>query len=184
MLTCVFGIAPSSRKPRLAEMKPHIRVVGTPLVDSGARVVVAPEVGESVGAETVLPGRRFEPLRLGADRENSRPRYRVRNLVLGREDHERARRGIELILARAKPRPAGDDDIELLVSVLVLLDNQVTGLGTAIRIDPEGIDAERIPDRLPLQFAAQRGERLDLIQMEPLHDIEPSRPGFQACPPR
>ena len=169
LLMCVVDLAQSNRKPGRTEVKPHIRVTRTALVDSGACILVAPKVREPVGAESVLPGRRFEPFRLGADREDNRFRHgRVRNSVLaGCEDHERTRRGIELVFARAKPCPAGDNDIEFLVIVLVFLDDQVTGFGTPIRVDPEGIDAKRVPDRLPLQFPAQRGERLDLIEMDP-----------------
>src|SRR5207247_1053694 len=129
------------------------------------------EVEEPLGAEGELPGGGLEALRLGADRHDRGSRLeRLRHTVLSRlEEDERAGRCVELLFACAEARPAADDDVELLVRVGVLLDDEVALLLAAVRVDAEGADAERVADRLPLEQAAERRERLDLVQVQPLH---------------
>src|SRR5689334_1730095 len=69
------------------------RVAAEAVLDRLARFVVAPEAGETPAAEAVLPLRRLEPLRLGADGDDHRVRLgRMSDPFLLRlEQDERAR---------------------------------------------------------------------------------------------
>ena len=66
-----------------------------------------------------------------------------------------------------KRRPAGDDDVQLLVAVLlgVLLDHALARLVGRVGVDAERADVEAPPNRPPGQALAVDRERLQLVDV-------------------
>jgi hypothetical protein len=135
-----------------------VRVALEPVADRLPCFGIASQVREARAAEGVLPARRLEPFRLGADRDDDRVVLRrVRDPSLaGLEQDESTGRRVQLLPRRLEPRAATDDEVELLVLVGVLLDDELAGVGR-VRVDPEGVDAEREPDGLPAELVVDDG---------------------------
>jgi hypothetical protein len=54
----------------------------------------------------------------------------------------------------------------------MLLDDEVAVGRAVIGVDAEGVDPERVPDRLPLELPAfERGKWLDLVDVDPLQEV-------------
>ena len=128
------------------------------------RVVAALAV--LLGLEVPLPGRRGvhagdaadrEHGRAGLDRDGVAPNLRVA------DEDDRALRRVDLLAVERERGVADDHDVRLLMPerlLGVLLDDVVADRGRGVGVDPEGVDAERPAQRLPLH--AGDGDRLDL----------------------
>src|SRR5207244_10385273 len=84
----------------------------------------------------------------------------------GRAVDERARRRVVLFALERERRPAGEDDVELVVSVLlaVLLDDALPRFYRGVGVGAERADAEMPPDGPPRQaLLAGDGKRLGLV---------------------
>src|SRR5581483_10347444 len=118
-----------------------------------------------VRLEEPLPARRLERLvRPAADGEDGRPlllgpRNALERRVADEDDRPGGR--VELLAADGERRPAGEDDVDLLVAALlgVLLDHPVTWLRGGVGVHPECADAESPRDRPPLQPVRDRDAR-------------------------
>src|SRR5207302_7826988 len=105
----------------------------------------------------------------GSDRQDRRSRLlrECRALHAGTGEDERAGRRIQLLAAELEGRAAFEHQVELLLGVVavvlvVLVDDPVAGIARRPRVDPEGRDAEVMPDGPPR--AATVGRLLDLVQ--------------------
>src|SRR5688500_2326591 len=123
MLSSAVDVAVRSREPSTLIVEPGTGMLLEPLLDRPASFVESAEVDQTGGAEPELPRGRLEPLGFGAHGQHRRPTLRgVCDAMLVRlEEDERPGRCIELLLVRAESRAAGDDDVQLLVRVRVLL---------------------------------------------------------------
>ena len=154
-----------------------IRLLGEPGLDLGDRAVGI-LVDDAVGREEVLPRRDVVRARLAADREHRRSRLlgaRVPLHLRVAQEDDRARGHVRLLAVEHERRPAGDDDVELLVAerlLGVLLDDVLSGLGRRVGADPEGGDAEVLAQRRP----AQRPDRLHRLELGQARDLVSAHP--------
>src|SRR6185312_8036544 len=109
-----------------------------------------------------LPAVRLVRLpRRPAEREDRRARLLGEGGPLhpGGHEHERARRGVDLLAVELEAGPAGVDEVELLVLALLVV------LVAGPRVDAEGCDVEVVPDRSPgLPAVGDLGDLVDVRQ--------------------
>ena len=140
----------------------------------GIRLVVA-GCTERLRGEDVLPRRRLvrgvarpahgEHLRAGLVRTRMSLDERVP------DEDNRAGRSVERFAVERERGVPGKNDVHLFVAerrLRVLLDDVVTGLGSDVRVDPEGPDVERPPNRAPEQGAVDHRDGLDLVDQHAL----------------
>src|SRR3954463_5029837 len=94
--------------------------------------------------------------RTGSGAEADDPRARLEGAVVARlggvgDRDDVARTGLHLVVAEPEGRPAGDEDVDLLVAAVALVVLDVRGvLGIAHdAVDAEGGDPEPLVQRLP-----------------------------------
>ena len=121
-----------------------------------------------------------------ADREHRRPGLdRHRAPAHGRvaDEDDRALRRVDLVAVERERGMADDHDVRLLVPerlLGVLLDDVVARGQRAVGVDPEGVDAERPAQRLPVH--AGDGDRLDLGDAQHGVRLRPSPKRYQRAP--
>jgi hypothetical protein len=177
----------SSRRPARLSQQAGILGIG---LDDGSRGVgrlgVSALLVERRDRRPQLPAVRLVRLpRRPAEREDRRARLLGEGGPLhpGRHEHERARRGVDLLVVELEAGPAGVDEVELLVLALlvVLVQNAVAGLVAGPRVDAEGCDVEVVPDRSPgLAAVGDLGDLLDVRQRVPVAHWGASRYGVGA----
>ena len=131
-----------------------------------------------LGREGMLPGGR---LVRGASRATDGKHRRARLLGSRVPPHRGVAdedggpgRGVERLVVERERRASREDEIDLFVLVRilrVLLDDVVARARRDVRVDPEGADAERPPQRPPEERPSDDRDRLDLAERDALPPV-------------
>ena len=134
------------------------------------------------GAERPLPRRGLERRRT-AEAEHRRPRLRRHRVPVRRrigDEHVSPRRRVVGVAVDRECRPAGRDEVQLLVGEVrilgVRLDDVLARLAGGVGVAAERAHPERHPDRMPGQ-APGAGNRLELVEVDDLRRARATR-GF------
>ena len=100
---------------------------------------------------------------------------------------DRPRGRVVLLAVEREGRPAGDDDVHLLVAepLLGVLLDDVLARACDVRVRPERLDAQRPAKRLPVDACGE--DRLELVETKRLpavrrHATSVARPGTRSAP--